>query len=816
MKTPTTLLVLSLLSLDTVQAADTSPSRRPLTPDDYYNTQIVSEPQVSPDGKWVAYVVSTNDRDADESRSAIWMVSWEGTQQVQLTNPGHDISSPRWSRDSRYLSYLNTPAGTDKSQIMLFDRRGGEARALTTVTDDIQSYEWSPDSKRLVLVMEQGSPAGAAPGQANPTAPNPANTTPKPADTATDAPKQPPDPGKGATPTAPASSVPAQATAKGATEAPPKPIVIDSLHFKEDKDGYLATGHNRHLYLLDVDSKVLQPLTNAPEFNEDLPAWSPDSHRIAFVQTHEKGMDADGMSDIDLIDVPPATQGTTAAPPAASQEAVPPARPNAASSAAPGTRSISGPPPVPSYSQSPTTGPSAINPSLPSPPPAAPPAPPPTPAAPPSGAQPAPTPATHPTKLLRIYAPNQQKLAWSPDGTLLAFTQGVEPKYGQYGQDRLAIIKATPGATPTPQVLTDSLDRGVSSYVFNKDSAGITATLDDDTTAYPVLINTRTRAIRKLSQGLSVVSDLNTAAGHTAVLSSNDTSPTEVYALEGEHLRKLTKHTDAFVAQLKLGAVRDLLFKSADGTPIHGLVVEPPNFEPGRKYPTILYIHGGPNLQDEHSVAFDGYQFKRQLLAASGFVVLGVNYRGSSGKGDAFSRAIAADWGHKEVEDLMAGVDSLIQQGIADPDKLGVGGWSYGGMLTDYTIGSNTRFAAALSGAGTANPLGLYAADQYYIQYNKELGDPWRNPDLYIKLAYPLLHADRIRTPTLFMGGDKDFNVPIVGGEQMYLALRTLGVPTQLIVYPGQYHTLTRPSFLKDRAERMAAWYTRYLISSAR
>jgi dipeptidyl aminopeptidase/acylaminoacyl peptidase len=289
-----------------------------------------------------------------------------------------------------------------------------------------------------------------------------------------------------------------------------------------------------------------------------------------------------------------------------------------------------------------------------------------------------------------------------------------------------------------------------------------------------------------------------------------------VYALEGEHLRKLTRHNDAFIAQLQLGAVQDMLFKSADGTPIHGLVVKPPGFQPGRKYPTVLYIHGGPNLQDDHSFAFDGYQFKRQLLAASGFVVFGVNYRGSSGKGDAFSRAILADWGHKEVEDLMAGVDSLVQQGIADPHRLGIGGWSYGGMLTDYTIASNTRFAAALSGAGTANPLGMYAGDEYYIQYNKELGDPWRNPDLYIKLAYPLLHADRIHTPTLFMGGDKDFNVPILGGEQMYLALRTLGVPAQLIVYPGEYHTLTRPSFLKDRAERMAAWYTQYLINSAR
>jgi dipeptidyl aminopeptidase/acylaminoacyl peptidase len=288
-----------------------------------------------------------------------------------------------------------------------------------------------------------------------------------------------------------------------------------------------------------------------------------------------------------------------------------------------------------------------------------------------------------------------------------------------------------------------------------------------------------------------------------------------VYALEGDHLRRLTRHNDAFMTQLKIGTIEDVRFNSADGTPIHGLVVKPPDFEPGRKYPTVLWIHGGPNLQDDHSFAFDGYQFKRQLLAARGFVVFGVNYRGSSGRGDAFSRAIFADWGHKEVEDLMAGVDHLVQQGIADPERLGIGGWSYGGMLTDYTIASDKRFKAALSGAGTANPLGMYAADQYYIQYNQELGDPWRNSDLYLKLAYPLLHADRIRTPTLFMGGDKDFNVPIVGGEQMYLALRTLGVPAQLVVYPGQYHTLTRPSFLKDRAERMGAWFAQYLLSSA-
>jgi dipeptidyl aminopeptidase/acylaminoacyl peptidase len=706
MKIAPNFLATAILFLSTgvpVHAADTPVPRRALTADDFYNMQIVSEPQVSPDGKWVAYIVSTNDRGADESRCAIWMVSWDGTQQIPLTNPAHDISSPRWSLDGRYLSYMAIPTGTDKSQIMLLDRRGGEARALTAVVDDIESYEWSPDGKRLVLVMEQGTPkAGSDTGAPGDVISKPANNVPETKEGGTSDPT------------------------KKAADIPPKPIVIDSMHFKEDKDGYLAVGHNRHLYLLDVESKKVESLTTEPAFNEDLPAWSADSRRIAFIRTREKGSDADGMEDIELIDAQPAAQ---------------------------------------------------------------------------------------PTKLLRIQVPNQQKLTWSSDGTTLAFLQGTEVKYAQYAQDRLIIAKTTGGATES---LTEALDRGVSSYALSKNSSASIVTIDDDGVAYPALLNTRTHAIKKLAQGSSVVSDLSSANGHTAVLSSNDTSPTEVYALEGEHLRRLTRHNDAFMVQLKIGATEDMRFKSADGTPIHGLVVKPPDFEPGRRYPTVLWIHGGPNLQDEHSFAFDGYQFKRQLLAANGFVVLGVNYRGSSGRGDAFSRAIFADWGHKEVEDLIAGVDYLVQQGIADAQKLGIGGWSYGGMLTDYTIASDQRFRAALSGAGTANPLGTYAVDQYYIQYNKELGDPWRNSALYVKLAYPLLHADRIRTPTLFMGGDKDFNVPIVGGEQMYLALRTLGVPAQLIVYPGQYHTLTRPSFLKDRAERAAAWFRQYLISSAR
>jgi dipeptidyl aminopeptidase/acylaminoacyl peptidase len=242
-------------------------------------------------------------------------------------------------------------------------------------------------------------------------------------------------------------------------------------------------------------------------------------------------------------------------------------------------------------------------------------------------------------------------------------------------------------------------------------------------------------------------------------------------------------------------------------------MIKPPGFVEGRKYPTIVWIHGGPNGQDEHSLLLDGYplQFERQFLAAQGYVVLAINYRGSSGRGSQFQQSIAADWCHHEVEDLRAGVDHVIARGIADPARLGIGGWSYGGILTDCTIASDQRFRAAVSGAGSANQLSMFGHDQYVLQYVNEIGAPWRNPDLWLKVSYAFFHADRIVTPTLFLGGEKDFNVPITGGEQMYQALRVQGVPTQLVVYPGQFHIFTRPSYIVDRARRVREWYARYL-----
>ena len=296
------------------------------------------------------------------------------------------------------------------------------------------------------------------------------------------------------------------------------------------------------------------------------------------------------------------------------------------------------------------------------------------------------------------------------------------------------------------------------------------------------------------------------SAGNWLAMYSEPQTPGELYALEHGTPRRLTHVHDEFLAPLSLATVEGFTSKSKDGATVSNLLYRPANSPTNKKLPTLFFIHGGPVAQDEFS-----FDLTRQLLAAGGYAVVAVNYRGSNGRGIDFSKAIYADWGNKEVLDILGAADYVVEKGIADADKLGIGGWSYGGILTNYTIATDPRFKAAASGAGSSLQLTMYGIDQYTNQYENELGAPWKNPDKWLKLSYPFLKADRIKTPTMFMASEKDFNVPVAGSEQMYQALRSLGVPTQLIIYPGQFHGITTPSYQKDRAERYLQWFDKYL-----
>jgi dipeptidyl aminopeptidase/acylaminoacyl peptidase len=188
-----------------------------------------------------------------------------------------------------------------------------------------------------------------------------------------------------------------------------------------------------------------------------------------------------------------------------------------------------------------------------------------------------------------------------------------------------------------------------------------------------------------------------------------------------------------------------------------------------------------------------------------------VNPRGSSGYGQAFCQAIFADWGNKDFEDVMAGVDHAIAMGIADPEKLGVGGWSYGGMLTNYTITQTGRFKGAISGASLGLASANYGHDHYQRHYEIELGLPWENREVWDRVS-PFWKVDKITTPTLWIVGEVDWNVPAQNSEQMYQGMRRVGkTATQLVVYPGESHGITRATYIKDRFERYLAWYGKYV-----
>jgi dipeptidyl aminopeptidase/acylaminoacyl peptidase len=409
-------------------------------------------------------------------------------------------------------------------------------------------------------------------------------------------------------------------------------------------------------------------------------------------------------------------------------------------------------------------------------------------------------------KQITTWTGSDSAAQWSPDGKQIAYLRSTSPdNYIMYDQSVLCVVPKEGGE---PKLLSKSLDRPVSNPRWTKSGTSIMALVTDDRTRYVADFSIADGKMTKIASGNRSFASLELhPSGSFLTAMSEPQMPTEIYALENGNPRRLTKHQDSFLEKITLASVEGFTSKSKDGMLVSNLLYRPANVTIGKKLPTIFFIHGGPVGQDEYS-----FDLSRQMLAAAGYAVVGVNYRGSNGRGLDYCKVISGDWGNKEVLDILGAADYVVQKGIADPDKLGIGGWSYGGILTDYVIASDTRFKAASSGAGVAMVSSLYGVDQYILQYDNEIGQPWKNFSKYVALSYPFLKANKIKTPTQFMVGESDFNVPAVGSEQMYQAFKSLGIPTELIIYPGQFHGITNPSFQKDRFERYLTWFNTYLM----
>jgi len=637
--------------------------KKPFSPADVLKEKNLSDSRVSPDDKWVIYSLSEVDTAKDKSISHLWMQSLTGNESIQLTYGTESASSPQWSPDGKYISFLSSRESKNGSQIWLMDRRGGEASKLTEVKGDLDSYEWSPDSKKLVLLIQ-------------------------------DAEEKDKDKDKD-------------------DDKTPLPIRIDSYHFKQDIEGYLHHLHT-HLYLFDLDSKKLDTLTKG-NTDEQTPEWSPDGKLIAFVSNHSADPEKNDNSDIFTIEAKAGGQVTQ----------------------------------------------------------------------------------------LTTWKGHDINPKWSPDGKFIAYLRSTsDVDYIMYDQDILCVMDADGKNSKT---LTFEMDRPVATPEWSKDSKNIAFTVTDDRKNYLAQYSLITQKIGTLNSGdYGIATEAAYTATNWVVEMTTPYLPTELYAVENGKLRRLTHHQD-WLNNIKLAHVEGFSSVSKDGTKVSGLIYTLDSVK-SKKLPFILYIHGGPVGQDDYT--FDDI---RQTLACEGYAVAAVNYRGSNGRGLDYCKAIYADWGHKEVIDLLGAVDELVKEGVADPDHLGIGGWSYGSISTDYTIATDTRFKAAVAGAGSALQTTMYGSDEYVLQYDNELGPPWKSQEKWINLSYPFFHADRIKTPVLFMSGLKDFNVPTAGSEQMYMALKQQNIPTELILYPNQYHEFTVPSYQVDRLKRYIAWYNKYL-----
>ncbi len=378
---------------------------------------------------------------------------------------------------------------------------------------------------------------------------------------------------------------------------------------------------------------------------------------------------------------------------------------------------------------------------------------------------------------------DRRQPAWSPDGKTIAYIWR-DAKKGPYAVAQLAVFSL---GTGRERVLSKNLDRTITSIAFSHDSRFIYFLYDDKGGSHLARIQLSTRQIETLIDGERYVTAFDVGEdGRLALNMKNMNDAAEIHFMKDGTPIARTKFNQDFFQGRKLGAKEQLFYAAKSGHSVQALITKPADFDPSKRYPAVLRIHGGPVQQAKF-----GYDFFSQLLAASGYVVVEPNPPGSTGRGQDFIAAIRNDWGFTDEPDVLGAMDEVVRLGYADPDNLAVMGYSYGGYLTNCIITLTPRkFKTAVSGAGHSLIGANYGHDTWLKWYNWGLGQPWdrKSRKRYDKLS-PLNHADKVETPTLFLCGARDWNVPILNAELFYQALRVKGVRTRLVVYPRAAHT---------------------------
>jgi dipeptidyl aminopeptidase/acylaminoacyl peptidase len=395
---------------------------------------------------------------------------------------------------------------------------------------------------------------------------------------------------------------------------------------------------------------------------------------------------------------------------------------------------------------------------------------------------------------------------YSPDGKYIAWRSQSRSGY-ESDQWELWLYDRQAG---TSSRLAAAFANNVESTTWAPDSRSIFITTAEKG-RHPIYeITLKDGAMRQVwndgsADALSISRDGKTIAFTRSTLES----PSDVYAMPRTGApKKLTTHNDALLQSIAMGSTSDIWYTGADNAQVQALLVTPPNYDPTKKYPAIVLIHGGP--QGNWAQAWS-YRWNPQLFAARGYVVLMPNPRGSTGYGQKFVEEISRDWGGKVYVDLMNGVDKLAALPYVDANRLGAAGGSYGGYMVDWILGHSTRFKALVSHAGVYNLESMYGVtEELWFPEWEFAGNPWDNPELYDKWS-PNKFVKNFATPTLVTHGELDFRVPINQGLELFTALQKRGIPSKLVYFPDEGHWILKPQNSKLWYGQVTDWFDTYL-----
>ena len=694
-----------------VAGAVSAQTPRAFTPADWYKLTTLSSPAMSPDGKYVAFTVTTVRESENKRHSEVWVVNSEGGKPQRFTSAGYESSNPRWSPDGSYLLFSSQRPGTrGRTWGIRMDEPAGEASEI-----DRYPAGSMPADKGFAVWSEGTTPDSAAAAARE-------------------------DAFKAMQPMArpPYSSI----------TKPVDPKRFDGRHivdlrYKANGPGFLPGPREQRVYRptqiwkqsFDGSKKVMIDSTS---YSRRSAVVSPDGKWIAYV--------ADGAMRPDSV-VDAERDSLARLPYNAKRDEAP------RNDADIFVVAITGGTP----------------------------------------------------RRLTTAMGSEGSVQWSPDGKWISFTSSPT----RVTSERLYVIDANGG---TPINLLGNWTYEPDSYEWLPDGKVAMSAAIGGRSGY-FIIDPATKQMKEVLGGRRRMNGYSTNAAGTQVafVATSMAKPTELYLanIDGSNERKLTSFNDSLTAQVAFSDAERFTFPSVGGLEIEAWLMKPYGYDASKKYPAVLYIHGGP-----HSAYGENWFDEFQNLAAAGMFVIFSNPRGSSGYGAPFTYSTRGRWFAEDYQDLMKAVDIVAKRPDVDSTRMGVTGGSYGGVMTAWVTAKTNRFKAAQADRMIANWWSWYGtSDAAGLTEFEFFGKPWDNPTMYDTLS-PIRYIRKVRTPTLIVQSEEDHRTPMTDAEQWFVALKKQGTPVELVRYPRSTHDLSRtgePWLLVDRLGRLRQWFTHWL-----